>query len=107
MGASDPLFALLDQDGAPRLTKSGVGADMRGKLGDAFLVSRDGGAVRFGLGYGDANPVLFDLAHATLSKGADGSGLAAPRIAGIAVTDWQNDAAPKLAGKPLKLDQYE
>jgi hypothetical protein len=85
VGASDPLFALLDQDGTPRLTKSGVGADMRAKLGDAFLVSRDGGAVRFGLRYGDANPVLFDLAHATLSENADGSGLAAPRIAGIPV----------------------
>ena len=107
VGASDPLFALLDRDGTPRLTKSGVGADMRGKLGDAFQVSRDGGAVRFGLGDGNASPVLFDLARATLSKDADGSGLAAPRIAGIAVTDWQNNTAPKLAGKPLKLDQYE
>ena len=80
---------------------------MRGKRGDAFLVSRDGGAVRFGLGYGDASPALFDLAHAALSKDVDGSGLAAPRIAGIAVTDRQNNTAPKLAGKPLKLGQDE
>ena len=28
VGASDPLFALFDQDGVPRLTKSGVGVDM-------------------------------------------------------------------------------
>ena len=80
---------------------------MRGKRGDAFLVSRDGGAVRFGLGYGDASPALFDLPHAALSKDVDGSGLAAPRIAGIAVTDRQNNTAPKLAGKPLKLGQDE
>ena len=107
VGAFDPLFALLDQDGAPRLTKSGVGADMRVKLGDAFLVSHDGGAVWFGLGVGDANPVLFDLTRATLSKDADGSGLVAPRIAGIAVTDWQSNTAPKLDGKPLQLERYE
>ena len=35
------------------------------------------------------------------------SGLAAAKIAGIAVTDWENNQTPKLAGKPLKLDPYE
>jgi WD40 repeat protein len=107
VGAFDPLFALLDHDGTPLLTKSGVGADMRVKPGEAFKVSRDGGVVRFGLEYGDASPVLFDLAQATLSKDANRSGLAEPRIVGIAVTDWQDNTAPKLAGKPLQLKPYE
>src|SRR5207253_563743 len=49
VGAYDPLLALLGPDGAPRLTRSGVIADMRGKLGNAFQVSRDGSLVRFGL----------------------------------------------------------
>jgi WD40 repeat protein len=107
VGAGDPLFALLDQDGTPRLTKSGVSADMRGKLGEAFRVSRDGGMVRFGLEKGNASPVLFDLPRTTLSKNADGSGLAAPNITGISVSDWPDNYAPKLAGKPLKLKPGE
>ena len=45
---------------------------------------------------------------ATLStRTPHGSGLAAPRIAGIAVTDWQSNTAPKLDGKPLQLERYE
>jgi WD40 repeat protein len=69
VGAFDPLFALLDRDGMPRLSKSGVGADMRGKRGDgslSFQISRNGGEVWFGLEEGGASPVLFDLARATL-----------------------------------------
>jgi len=63
--------------------------------------------VRFGLGYGGERPVLFDLTRAALGEGADASGLATPRTAGLAVTDWQNDTAPRLAGNLLALKQYE
>jgi WD40 repeat protein len=107
VGASDPLFALLDQHGAPRLSRSGVTADLREKRGDAFQVSGDGRQVSFGLGIGKANPVLFDLPRATLTRVANPSGLGLPKIAGIAVTDWQNNTAPKLGGKELKIEPYE
>ncbi|MGP0088635.1 MAG: WD40 repeat domain-containing protein, partial [Xanthobacteraceae bacterium] len=107
VGAGDPLFALLDRDGTPRLSKSGVNVDMRLKLAGAFQASRDGRQVRFGLGVGSASPVLFDLAGATLAKDATAPGLAVPKIAGIAVTDWQDSTAPKLGGKELTLEQFE
>ena len=42
-------------------------ADMRDKVGSAFAVSRDALSVRFGLGYGDEKPVVFDLAAASLT----------------------------------------
>ncbi|MGP0088604.1 MAG: hypothetical protein ACLPKB_01375, partial [Xanthobacteraceae bacterium] len=107
LGAQDPRFVLLDRDGAPRLSKAGVTADMRDKLGEALQVSQDGRQVRFGLGVGNANPALFDLASSTLSKDANAPGLTVPKIVGIAVTDWHGDTVPKLAGKELKLEQYE
>src|SRR5208337_413399 len=68
IGTQDPLLALLDRDGTPRLSKSGVTADMRGKVGEGLQVSRDGRQVRFGLGRGEAKPVLFDVARATMAK---------------------------------------
>ena len=107
LGASDPAFALLGPEGAVRLNKAGVAADMRRKLGDAFQVIADGRQVRFGLGYGGARLALFDLASGTLTEGAAAPGLAPPRTTGIAVSDWTNTRAPKLAGKPLRLKQYE
>ena len=107
VGAAGPAFAVLGPDGAVRLSKAGVTVDMRAKLGDAFQVSADGRAVRFGLDYGGARPVLFDVTNGTLTEGAAARGLAPARTTGIAVSDWQNNRAPKLAGKPLQLKQYE
>src|SRR5262249_39704206 len=91
----------------PRLTKSGVSVDMRGKVGNSLQVARDGHQVRFGLAYGEGKPVLFDLARATLGDAATASGLSAPRIDGVGVTDWKGTRNPKVGPNPLKLDQYE
>ena len=107
VGAADPAFALLGPGGAVRLSKTGVAVDMRGKRGDAFQVTADGRQVRFGLGYGGARPGLFDLARGTLAAGAATPGLALARTTGIAVSDWEDARAPKLAGTPLRLKPYE
>jgi WD40 repeat protein len=107
VGASDPLFALLNSDGTLRLSASEVIADMRGKLGNAFRASRDGKQILFGLGTGNVRPVLFDLARGILRPDAMVPGLATPIIANVPVTDWQDNTAPKLAGKDLKLDLHE
>jgi WD40 repeat protein len=80
---------------------------MRAKLGEAFQVARNGGQVRFGLGYGNASPVLFDLLRATLTKDANAPGLAAAKIAGLPVTNWEDGTAPTLAGRELKLKPNE
>jgi hypothetical protein len=107
VGASDPLFALLNSDGTLRLSASEVNADMRGKLGDALQVSWDGRQLLFGLGAGNVRPVLFDLARASLRPGVTVPGLWVPKVTGLQVTDWQDNTAPKLAGQVLKLEQYE
>ena len=108
VGASGPLFALLDQNGSPRLSRSGVVVDMRDKLRGAFQVSRDGRQVRFGLGYGAARPVLFDVANAALRPQEQSApGLAAARVSGVAVTDWEDTRVPKLAGQTMTLQKYE
>ena len=60
-GAQDPAFGLIAADGGKRVWQEGVTADMRNKLGDAFTLSANGKLVRFGLGEGAGQPVLFDL----------------------------------------------
>ena len=61
-GAGDPAFGLIAADGGKRVWQEGVTADMRDKLRDAFAIAADGRSVRFGLGLGAKDPVLFDLA---------------------------------------------
>ncbi len=107
-GASDPAFGLIAADGAKRVWQEGVTADMRGKLRDAFTLSADGRRVRFGLGLGGERPVLFDLAAFALADAPEAViGLAAPKVSGLAVSDWENNDFPKLNGKLIKLDQYD
>ena len=107
-GAQDPAFGLIAEDGAKRIWQEGVTADMRLKMRDDFTLSADGRRVRFGLGEGGEQPVLFDLAGFRLSDAPDNpAGLTPPKTTGLAVTDWGNEDAPKLNGKPIALDKYE
>jgi hypothetical protein len=81
---------------------------MRGKLRDAFTLSADGKRVRFGLGYGGKQPMLFDLAAFRLTEAPQaGTWLAAPKVSGLAVSDWEDEYTPKLNGKPIALENYE
>ncbi len=107
-GAADPAFGLVAADGGKRVWQDGVNADMRGKVRASFTLSADGKRVRFGLGYGDARPALFDLAAFGLSDAATNPGsLAPPQIWGLDATDWEDTTAPKLNGKPIALENYE
>ncbi len=107
-GAADPAFGLIAADGARRVWQEGVTADMSAKLRDAFTLSADGRRVRFGLGLGGQQPVLFDLAAFRLTDAPQAApGLAAPQVSGLAVSDWEDTTAPKLNGKPIALKAYE
>jgi WD40 repeat protein len=107
VATASPAWARLEAGGNVTQGKSSVTVDMRGKRGDAFQVSRDGGNVRFGMGYGGGQPALFDLGKATLTADAHGNGLVAPKIDSIAVADWLNNEQPKLGGTSLALRDYE
>ena len=71
-GGADPAFGLIAADGAKRVWQEGVIVDMRDKLRDAFTLSADGKRVRFGLGVGSEEPVLFDLLRSGSSDAPDG-----------------------------------
>lgn len=107
-GATDPAFGLVQPDGTAVTLGHGRTIDMRNKLGSAFTVSDDGKRVRFGLGYGGDKPVMFDLARAVLADATTAPvGLSSPKIDGLAVTDWQNNTAPRFAGQLIKVNTSE
>jgi len=106
--AADPNFGLIGTRGPVRLLQTPQTADMRDKIGSAFEISPDATKVRFGLGSGERQPVLFDLGGGALSDSSNApKGLAAPRTDGMTVTDWQDSYAPKLRGAKLPLDDFE
>ena len=106
--AYDPAFGLASPGGAAKTLQGPRTADMRDKVRTALEISGDGASVRFGLGYGEEKPVLFDLAAGSLadSPGAP-TGLAPARIEGLPVTDWVNNYEPKFKGVKIGLDNYE
>ena len=108
VGAGDPAFGLIAADGSKRVWQEGVTADMRDKKCEAFSLSPDGKHIRFGLGQGKERPVVFDLASFSLRDGPQPAPvLAQSQYPGLAVTDWENNTAPKLGGKPIALQPYE
>ena len=85
-----------------------VTVNMRDKTREAFTLSADGQRTRFGLGRGGERPVLFDLAEFRLTDAPRAvAGLAEPKITGLAVSEWENEFAPKLNGKVIPLKPYE
>ena len=106
--SADPSFGLLGPDGRARTLQGAVTVDARNKLGASFAVSADAASVRFGLGYGAADPVMFDLIAGTLadSRGLP-AGLAPPTIDALPVTDWADNTVPKLGGAPIALEPFE
>jgi WD40 repeat protein/uncharacterized caspase-like protein len=107
-GTGDPAFGLVFKEGPAKTLQGPRTADMRGKVGSAFAISRDASSVRFGLGQGEDKPVMFDLATASLTDSASlPSGFAAAKIDGLAVTEWENKYEPKFNGAKIALENYE
>ncbi len=107
-GTADPALGLLRADGTVAALNRSRTTDMRNKLRDAFTVSADGRRLRFGLGYGGDQPVLFDLSAGTLAPAPSAAAdLHAADIAALQVADWEDTANPQLNGKPITLDAYE
>ena len=65
--AQDPAFGRSSPGGAAETLQGPRTADMRAKFGRLFEISSDAASVRFGLGYGEEKPVLFDLAAGSLT----------------------------------------
>jgi hypothetical protein len=107
IGAADPAFGLVGDNGQVRLWLTSVAPDMRGKHDPgAFTIGPNAKQVRFGLGYGEDNPVLFDVGQATLAAAPTiNNDMIAPLTEGLPVAGWKDEETPTFAGKRLVIEQ--
>lgn len=100
--ASNPTWGHLAQDGQWRPLGVSPIADMRFSRGTAFQLAAGGRIVQFG--YLPRGIVLhhFDLSTRTLTPGPI-AGAQPPRTDGLDIVAWEDQPAPTLGGKPLKL----
>ncbi|MFM7642325.1 MAG: hypothetical protein ACKO45_12355, partial [Cyanobium sp.] len=118
----DPAWGVLDPQLRPTKVFAGPPVlDLRnnpgGSIGpggrEAFRQAPDGRWLEFrAVGRSAKGPtarlVRFDLAQRRLLlPGAAAPGGLAPRSTGLPIEGWKNTTSPTLAGKPLKLRQYE
>jgi WD40 repeat protein len=113
-GARDGTFGVLsDRDEAALLGPQAI--SIYRNLHDNFRLSSDGAGIEFAYKRGGQSPAVFEVAERRLTDDASGfwkdlkakRSLQAPITEGLAVTDWKNSPAPKLNGKPLRLDSHE
>ncbi|WP_447975441.1 caspase family protein [Nitrospira sp. Kam-Ns4a] len=106
----DPAFGALDAAGQRTLFVGPSTADYRAVFEGGFLVSADGGTVRFGYEFQGRAPARFSIATRVLETDPPPDGtLAAPVTGapGLEVTGWQDTTAPRLNGRPLPLEPAE
>jgi hypothetical protein len=105
--AADPYLARLSAEGTAVWTQRPPKADFRGQE-RSMALSADGLRVDFGYQAWGKEPARFDLSNLSLSlaPAADG-GAVPPNHDALPITDWINEYHPKLAGKPLPLDDFE
>jgi WD40 repeat protein len=107
VASADPAFGLVGDNSQIRLWVTGVAPDMRGKHDvGAFTIAPDAKLVRFGLGYGEDEPVLFDLTQATLATAPDlRPDMIAALTEALPVAGWKDGENPTFAGKRLAIEQ--
>ncbi len=93
---ADSGFGILDATGKAKPLPESRTADMRDKLGPAFAVSPDGSRVRFGLGFGAKNPVLFDVNAGRLLDEQIPDFITAD-VKSLPIKDWEENTKPKIA----------
>ena len=104
--SSDPGFGRYDAQQQPKLERLPEIADFRDQF-DKFRLSPDASVIGFGLEQFGKRPFSFSVADRRLEPGQARGDLALALREGLPVTDWKGNYQPKLAGKVLKLGDYE
>jgi WD40 repeat protein len=107
-GTYDPIFGLVRPNGSVATLGKGRIADLREMLGDGFAASADGTRLRFSFDISKANMFAFDLLSSSVTPSpAPSRDLSPPKIDGLDITNWKDNVAPRLRGKPIALNRRE
>lgn len=107
--SADPAFGRISVSGQVSLFIGPSIADYRGNW-DNFLVSPDGGTVKFSYAFWGKYPARFTISNRVIETDfEDAVSLTPPRTTapGLNITDWKFKNNPKLNGHPLKLNPGE
>ncbi len=108
--SAEPAWGLVNPVSGVDFVNHGMLNDFRDIAEGRFSVSNDGMVVDFGTLRGGKRPFRFDARQQelTIDPPQDAS-LTNPLVhhTSVVVTDWKNNPAPKLNGKPLLLDKGE
>ncbi len=102
-----PSLSIFDRGGTVLRQIDPTTGDFR-QQAKALKVSPDGNTVLFNFaGADDKSIAAFDISRRALDIAPNPrSGLVAPRIEGLPITDWENKTNPKLGGRPLTDDNF-
>jgi WD40 repeat protein len=103
---ADPSFGRYDEQLSRVLNRPPDIADLRGQI-ENLRVSPDGARVSFGLEKGGGKPAWFDAGARRLIARNPPGDMRPADTTGLPLRDWRNDLAPKLSGKPLRLEKNE
>jgi WD40 repeat protein len=104
--SADPSFGRYDAQQNRVLNRRPDIADLRGQI-ENLRLSADGTRVAFGLEKGGGKPAWFDAGARRLTAHDPPGDMRAADTSGLPLRDWRNDLAPKLSGKPLRLEKNE
>ena len=107
VASTRPCLGAMSPDGKAAWTVASPLADFRDQT-DALRISADGKVVDFGFGDSANTRLRFDVRSLRLSSVALQDGLTfAPNREGLAIVDWRNGQSPRLAGNPIRIEQYD
>lgn len=108
LGTAAKSLFIFDVKGAKLVEQIASSADMRGKLGNNFLVSEDGSSVSFSLDLAGSQLVSFDtnqrkveFSHPRFSHGARTTSNVA------SIDNWLNSQTPSIDDTKIKLEDHD
>ena len=107
---ADPMWGIIAANGQTTLAQAPRQADFRDGYDGCFAVSADGSVVDFGLASRGRDCVRFNVATSSLERDRPARadlGRPAASAGGTTVTEWRNEARPKINGQPVVLGERE
>ena len=106
VASTRPCLGAMSPDGKAAWTVASPLADFRDQT-DALRISADGKVVDFGFGDSANTRLRFDVRSLRLERRPSRRADVRANREGLAIVDWRNGQSPRLAGNPIRIEQYD
>jgi hypothetical protein len=106
---AEPAVGRTDGTGATSIRRAAHHIDFRDAGLASFRLSADGGRIELPAERGSGRHIVFDLPSRTLELREGGPDMTAPQLEsrGLSITDWRGSSAPRVNGRPIRLEPAE